>query len=272
MGTDLLHSTAYHPQTGGQTERVNQILEDMLRACAISYPEKWNDCWPLAEFCYNNSYQESIRMAPFEALYGKKCRTPPNWVEVGDRGHFGPDFIKEAREQVCTIQGHMKAAQHRQKTYADKRRRPLQFEVDDYVYLKVSPMRGVHRFGVRGKLAPRYVGPYKILERCGHVAYRIQLPDILSAVHNVFHVSQLKKCLRVPDNEVVEIEGLPLQPDLSYIEHPIKILDEKERVTRNKVVKFYKVQWQNHSEDEATWELESYFLEHYPHLIPGSSR
>ena len=117
------------------------------------------------------------------------------------------------------------------------------FTVGDHVYLKVSPMRGVHRFGVRGKLAPRYVGPYKILGQCGLFAYRLQLLDILSAVHNVFHVSQLKKCLWVP-NEAVEIEGLPLQPDLSYIEHPLNILDEKERVTRNKVVKFYKLQWQ----------------------------
>jgi hypothetical protein len=112
-------------------------------------------------------------------------------------------------------------------------------------------MRGVHRFGVRGKLAPRYVGPYKILEKRDYVAYRIQLPDILSAVHDVFHVSQLKRCLQVPE-EIVEIKGLSLQPDLSYIEHPIKVLDKKERITRNKVVKFYKVQWQNHSEDEAT--------------------
>ena len=166
-------------------------------------------------------------MVPFEALYGKKCRTPLNWVEVGDRGYFGPNFIKEVREQVSAIQSHLKAAQNRRKAYADKRRRPLQFEVGDLVYLKVSPMRGVHRFGVRGKLAPRYVGPYKVLEQCGSIAYRIQLPDILSAVHNVFHVSQVKKCLRIPD-EVVEIEGLPLQPDLSYVEHPIKILDEKE--------------------------------------------
>jgi hypothetical protein len=132
-------------------------------------------------------------------------------------------------------------------------------------------MRGVHRFGIGGKLAPRYVGPYKILKQCGPVAYRLQLPDILSAVHNVFHVSQLKKCLRVPE-EVVEIEGLPLQPDLSYIEHPIKILDEKERVTRNSVVKFYKVQWQNHTEAEATWEQERYISKHYPHLIPSVSR
>ena len=110
------------------------------------------------------------------------------------------------------------------------------------MYLKVSPMRGVHQFGVRGKLAPRYVGSYKVLERYGPVAYRLQLPDILSAVHNIFHVSQLKKCLRVPE-EAVEIEGLPLQPNLSYIEHHVKILDEKERVTRDNLMKFYKVQW-----------------------------
>ena len=122
----------------------------------------------------------------------------------------------------------------------------MQFEVGDHVYLKVSSMGGVHRFGVRGKLAPRYVGPYKILARCGSAAYRIQLPDIWSAVHNIFHVSQLKKCLWVPD-EAVEIEGLPLQPDLSYIEHHVKILDKKERVTRNNVMKFYKVQWQSRS-------------------------
>ena len=167
----------------------------MLSACAISFPKKWDERLTLAEFSYTNSYQESIRMAPFEALYGKKCRTPLNWVEVGDHGYFGPDFIKEAQEQVSVIQSHLKAAQNRQKTYADKRRRPLQFEVDDHVYLRVSPIRGVHRFRVHGKLAPRHVRPYKILERCGAVAYRLQLLDILSAIHNVFHVSQLKKCL-----------------------------------------------------------------------------
>jgi hypothetical protein len=205
-------------------------------------------------------------MAPFEALYGRKCRTLLNWVEVGDRGYFGPDFVLEAREKVGIIRSHLKAAQNRQKTYADKRR-PLEFEVRDYVYLKVSPMKGVHRFGIYGKLAPRYVGLYKILARRGPVAYRIQLPNILSAVHNVFHVSQLKKCLRVP-TEAVEIEGLPLQPGLSYEEHPVKILDEKERVTRNNVVKFYKVRWQHHLEYEAMWELESYIVKHYPHLLP----
>jgi len=195
LGTCLLRSSAYHPQTDDQTERVNQVLEDILRTCAISYPKKWDECLTLAEFSYNNSYQESIRVSPFEAVYGKKYRTPLNWVEVGDRGYFGPDFIKEAREHVSVIQSNLKAAQNRQKAYADKKRRPLQFEVGDHAYLKVSPIRGVHRFGVHEKLAPRYVGLYKILERCGSVAYRLQLLDILSVVQYIFLVSQLKKCL-----------------------------------------------------------------------------
>ena len=119
------------------------MLEDMLRACTISFPEKWDDCLKLVEFSYNNSYQESIRMAPFEALYGRKCRTPLNWVKVGDRGYFGPEFIQTARDQVSIIRSHLKAAQSHQKTYADKRRRPLDFVARDFVYLKVSPVRGV---------------------------------------------------------------------------------------------------------------------------------
>ena len=110
LGTSLLRSSAYRPQTNGQTERVNQVLKDMLRACAISFPEKWDECLKLAEFSYNNRYQESIRMAPFEALYGQKCRTPLNWIEVRDHGYFGPEFIKEAREKVSIIRSHLKAA------------------------------------------------------------------------------------------------------------------------------------------------------------------
>ena len=130
-----------------------------MRACIISSKgavEKW---LLLVEFSYNNSYQESILMAPFEALYGQKCRTPLNWVEPRERRYYGIDFIKEAEEQVLTIQKHMEAAQARQKSYVDRRRRPLEFEVGDFVYLKVSPMKGVNHFGVKRKLAPRYVGP-----------------------------------------------------------------------------------------------------------------
>jgi len=143
LGTRVIRSSAYHPQTDGQTERINQILEDMLRACVLTYPQKWDQCLPLAEFSYNNSYQESIKMAPFEALYGRRCRTPLNWSETGERTIFGPDMVQEAEEQVRLIQANLKIAQSRQKSYADKRRDPLVFKVGDHVYLKVSPWKGV---------------------------------------------------------------------------------------------------------------------------------
>ena len=143
LGTQLLRSSSYHPQTDGQTERINQILEDMLRACVLTYCQKWDECLPLAEFAYNNSYQESIRMAPFEALYGRKCRTPLNWSEAGESAFFGPDMVNEAEEQVRVIQENLKIAQSRQKSYADKKRRSVLFQAGDYVYLRVSPMKGV---------------------------------------------------------------------------------------------------------------------------------
>jgi hypothetical protein len=259
LGTKLLHSLAYHPQTSGQTERVNQILEDMLRACVLEFPQKWDDCLPLAEFSYNNSYQESIKMAPFEALYGRRCRTPLNWSEPGERSFFRPDMVKETEEKVQRIIHNLKKAQARQKSYADKQRQALYFLVGDYVYLKVSPIKGVSRFGVKGKLAPRYIGPFLVLEQCGPVAYRLQLPGTLSAVHNMFHVSQLKKCLWVPD-QTIEVTDVALEPDLTYSEHPIRVLDQKDRITRRRTLKFYKIQWNQHSEDEATWETRD-FLE-----------
>jgi len=206
-----------------QTECVNQILEDMFRACALSSKGFWVKWLPIAEFSYNNSYQESIKMAPFEALYGQRCRTPLNWVEPGEQRHRGIDFVNEAEQQVRTIQQHLEAAQARQKSYADKRRKPIEFAVGDHVYLKVSPMKGVQRFGVKRKLAPRYMGRYRILERKGNVAYKVQLPVELQAIFPVFHVSQLKKCLRVP-GERVEIRDIKLKSDLVYEEKPVALL------------------------------------------------
>jgi len=141
----------YHPQTGGKTERVDQTLEDLLRSCALNFPDKWDDCLPLAEFSYNNSYQESIKMAPFEALYGLRCRTPLHWCESSERWFFGVDLVKETEDKVKQIQNNLKVAQSRQKSYADRRRWPLRFIMGDHVYLKVSPMKGVNRFGVKGK-------------------------------------------------------------------------------------------------------------------------
>jgi hypothetical protein len=168
-------------------------------------------------------------------------------------------MVKEMEEKVQQIIHSLKEAQARQKSYADKRRQPLYFQVEDYVYLKVSPMKGVSRFGVKGKLAPRYIGMFSILERCGPVAYRLQLRETLSIVHNVFHVSQLKKCLRVSDR-TLEVMDVTFELDLTYSEHPIRVLDQKDRVTRRKVLKFYKIQWNQHTEDEATWETQD-FLE-----------
>jgi hypothetical protein len=266
LGTKLLHSSAYHPQISGQTERVNQILEDMLQTCVLDFSQKWDECLPLAEFSYNNSYQESIKMAPFEALYGRRCRTPLNWSEPGERCFFRPDMVKEAEDKVQKIIYNMKKAQARQKSYADTRRMPLYFLEGDYVYLKVSPMKGVSRFGVKGKLAPRYIGPFLVLEQCGPVAYRLQLPETLSAVHNVFHVSQLKKCLRVPDR-TIEVTDVVLEPDLTYSEHPIRVLDQKDIVTRRKTLKFYKIQWNQHSEDEATWETQDFLNKNFPGFL-----
>src|SRR5512136_2986103 len=167
LGTDLNFSTAYHPQTDGQTERVNQILEDMLRACALDFEGTWDRCLPYAEFSYNNSYQASIQMSPNEAMFGRKCRTPLCWNEVGEALIFGPDILKAAEEQVKLIRERLKTAQNRQKNYADNRRRDLEFEKGDHVYLSVSPLRGMRRFGMSGKLAPRYIGPYLITARRG---------------------------------------------------------------------------------------------------------
>jgi hypothetical protein len=168
-------------------------------------------------------------MAPFEALYGRKCRTPLNWIESGERRYYAINFIDEDEKKVHIIQQNMEAVQSRQKSYADKRRRPLVFEVGDYVYLKVTPMKK-KRFGIRRNLATRFMGPYKILERRGPIAYKLELPETMSTVFPVFHVSQLKKCLRVPE-ERIEPQGIKLKSDLVYREQPIRVLDTKDRVT-----------------------------------------
>jgi hypothetical protein len=160
----------------------------------------------------------------------------------------------------------MKVAKSDQDTYANKRCRPLEFEVGNHVYLRVSPMKSVKRFGVKGKLAPRYIGPFPILEKCGTVAYKLDLPPSLAGVHDIFHVSQLKKCLKAPV-DVVLAEVTPLEADLSYPEHQIKVLDQKDHVTRRKTIKFFKIQWSNHSEEEATWESEDFLRSHHPDFI-----
>jgi hypothetical protein len=185
----------------------------------------------LAEFSYNNNYQSSLKMAPFKALYGRRCRTSLNKSQAGERKVFGSDLVLEAKEKVRVIKKNLEATQARQKSYHVKRRKPLQFEVGDHVYLKVSRTKGVQRFGIKGKLAPRYIGPYEIKEACGSVAYQLKLPPHMSAIHDVFHVCQLRKCVRLP-TEVLPEPELEIEPDLSYQEHPVKVLDQKERSTQ----------------------------------------
>ncbi|GKD19725.1 putative reverse transcriptase domain-containing protein [Tanacetum coccineum] len=175
LGTRLDISTTYHPQIEGQSERTIQTLEDMLRA---------------------------VRCAPFEALYGRKCRSPIMWAEVGEGQLIGPELVQETTEKISQIKDRLKAARDRQKSYADKRRKPLEFSVGDYVLLKVSPWKGVVRFGEKGKLAPRFVGPFEIIEKVGPVAYQLDLPEDLNGVHDTFHVSNLKKCLADPTLQV----------------------------------------------------------------------
>src|SRR3954462_13805192 len=178
MGTHLSFSTAFHPQSSGQVERVNQILEDMLSACVISFGKNWEKSLPFAEFAYNNSYQSSLNMAPFEFLYGRRCRTPLNWSETGERQFFGPDMIKEAEDQVCIVRDQLKAAQSRQKSYYDRHHRQESYNLDEKAYLQVTPLKGTQRFGIKGKLAPRYIGPFRILAKLGEVAYQLELPLI----------------------------------------------------------------------------------------------
>jgi hypothetical protein len=240
----------------------------MLRACVLTDDLKWDKQLPLAKFSYNNSYQESVKMSSFEALYGRPCRTPLSWSESGERVIFGPDIVTETEEKVKQIQANILTTQSRQKSYSNKRRRPLEFEVGDHVYLRVSPVKGVRRFGIKVKLAPRYISPYCIIDKYGPLSYQVELPSKLIGVHNMFHVFQIKRCLKPPTDVVIE-DTIPFESDLTYKAYPTKILDQYDRVTRNKTTRFYKVQWNDHSEDEATWKHEDFLWSNYPDFLPS---
>ncbi|KAJ4718964.1 Retrotransposon protein, putative, Ty3-gypsy subclass [Melia azedarach] len=271
MGTKLNFSTAFHPQTDEQSERTIQTLEDMLRACVIQFKGNWDVYLSLMEFAYNNSYQTSIQMAPYEALYGRKCRTPICWDEVGERKLLGPEIVQDTNEKISVIRDRLKMAQDRQKSYADKRRRNLEFAVGDYVFLRVSPWKGILRFGKRGKLSPRYMGPFKIIERIGEVAYRLALPPELSRIHDVFHVSMLKKYISDPSH-ILDSQPAQLEENLTYEEEAVQILDSREQQLRNKTISLVKVLWRNHNVEEATWEREDQMRARYPYLFESEKR
>ena len=256
FGSRLNFSIAFHPQTDGQFERVIQVLEDMFRGYVLDFSGSWDRYIPLMEFAYNNSYQSSIGMAPYEALYGRRCRTPICWTELDEHKIIGPDLVKDTEEKVQIIQQRLKAASDRQKSYANLKRKDIEFEVGDKVFLKVSPWKRILRFGRKGKLSPRFIAPYEILERVEPIAYRLALPLELAKLHDVFHVSMLQRyCFDT--SHILSVQYIQVQEDFTFDEEPKAIL-------RNKQVTLVKVLWQHHGMEEATWEPESTLRAQYP--------
>ena len=190
-------------------------------------------------------------MAPYEALYGRKCITPICWEEVGDRKLLAPDKVQETIEKIQVIKERLKTAQSRQKSYADNRRQDIEFEIGDFVFLKVSPSKGIVRFGKKGKLSLRFNGPFEVLERVGSVAYKIALPPSLCHIHNIFHVSMIRKYIPDPSH-IIKYELMEIDKDLSYVEEPTQIIDKKEKILRNRIIPLVKVIWRHYSGEETT--------------------
>ncbi|KAK6133882.1 hypothetical protein DH2020_032372 [Rehmannia glutinosa] len=204
-------------------------------------------------------------MAPYEALYGRRCRSPIYWDEVGERRILGPEIVEQTVKVIEKIKERIKVAQIDKKSYADKRRKDLRFKVGDKVFLKISPTKSISRFGKRGKLRPRYIGPFEILARVGDLAYRLALPPQFTSVHNVFHVSMLRKSC--DPSHIINYSGLEINRDLSYEEVPIAVLDRKTHKLKNKDINLLKVQWSRHGQKETTWEREDEMMAKYPEFL-----
>ena len=234
----------------------------------LDFGGSWRQHLPLVEFAYNNSHHASIGMAPYEALYGRKCRSPVCWEEVGEKALAGPELVEITSRVVPIIRERIKTAASRQKSYADVRRRQLEFQEGDLVLLKVSPMKGVVRFGKKGKLAPRYIGPFEILQKIGNVSYKLDLPASMARIHPVFHVSMLRKFVSDP-SKVLSEPDVEVQEDLTYVEQPVRIIDTQIRKLRNKEIPMVKVLWNHHNMEECTWETRESMLQQYPYLFLG---
>ncbi|GJT29273.1 putative reverse transcriptase domain-containing protein [Tanacetum coccineum] len=241
LGTQLDVITAYHPQTDGQSERTIQTLEDMLRACVMDFIGSWDVHLPLVEFSYNNSYHSSVRCAPFEALYGRKCRSPILWPEVGEEQLIGPRLVQETTEKISQIKDRLKVVRDR-----------------------------VVRFEKKGKLAPRYVGPFEITERIGPVVYILRLPQELNGVHDTFHVSNLKKCLADPTLQI-PLDEIQVDAKLNFVEEPVEILERELKKLKRSRIAIVKVRWNSKRGPELTWEREDQMKLKYPHLFSSGT-
>nr|GEV71670.1 putative reverse transcriptase domain-containing protein [Tanacetum cinerariifolium] len=245
LTSQLDMSTVYHPETDGQSERTIQTFEDMLRACVIDFGKGWEKHLPLVEFSYSNSYYAIIRTSPFKALYGRKCRSPICWAEVGDVQRTGPEIIYKTTEKIVQIRQRCKL---------------------DHVMLKVSPRKGIIHFGKQGKLNPRYIRPFKILERIGLVAYKLELLEELSNIHGTFYVSNIKKCLS-DESLIIPMKELWLDDKLNFMEEPVKIMDQKVKQLKQSRIPIVKVRWNSKRGPEFTWEREDQICAKYPHLF-----
>ncbi|GKB70696.1 putative reverse transcriptase domain-containing protein [Tanacetum coccineum] len=241
-----------------------------MLTCVMDFEGSWDVHLPLVEFSYNNNYHSSVRYAPFEALYRRKCRSPILWAEVGEGQLIGPEIVQETTKKISQIKDRLKTARDRQKSYADKRRKHLEFSVCDQVLLKVPPWKGVVRFGKKGKLAPRFVGPFEITERIGPVAYRLRLPQELNNVHGTFHMSNLKKCLADPTLHV-PLEEIQVDAKLNFVEEPVKILEREFKKLKQSRIPIVKVRWNSKRGPKFTWEREDRMKLKYSHLFSSST-
>ena len=259
-------SIAFHPQIDGQSERTIQVLEDMLRACVLDHKGSWEEHLTLVEFAYNNSYQASIQMAPYEALYGRPFRSPICWTEVGESSITGLDLIRDTSEKVSLIRQRLLKDQSRQKSYVDVQRQPLELEIGDHVFLKVMPKRGVVRFCKGDKLLPRFIVPFEILERVGTVAYQLALPPSMSGVYEVFLVSILQRYTPDPAH-VVDWGEIEVDTDGTFKEGLVCIMDSRDLVLRCKTMRPVRVLWQHRGVEESMWEREDTMQATYPFLF-----
>eukprot|EP00253_Pinus_taeda_P012799 PITA_12799 len=265
LGIELAFSIAYHPKTDGQTERVNRILEDMLRMYVMHQQRKWEEFLPLVELTYNNGYQESLRMSPFKVFYGRSCNTPINWSDLVNMVLIGPDMLKDMEQETQVIKKNLKATQDRQKSYSDQHWVFKQFQVGEHVYLRIMPKKISLRIGSCAKLAPQYCRPFEILERIGTVAYRLALPPTVK-FHDFFHISLLKKYINDVDH-VIDWLVLQVEQEGEFQPEPQCILQRKHHMLRNRDIEQVKVQWKHFGLEEATWEMVDQMQTQYPSLF-----